>query len=477
TILFFTNSEYGQANVVLGVAYQLAMTSNCNVHIASFPALQRRVEKLQANIPRKGAITFHTIAGISFEEAFGRRGYDAHSLLHPSGMSGAVHSLRPAGLGLVPWVVEEYHEQITSIQSIMEKVSPGLVVSEFLLFGAQDVCRMKKQKMVILTPNSIKDAVGFRQPWLKGFWKYPCLSTGYPSPVPLHLIPANLYVTFQMIYTMVTHPHLKAIDHLRKERYGLSNPIMDAFSPDIPYLLPGTPETDFPGLIPTHNLTCCGPILTPSFKSIKDDDPELKTWLDSSERPRTVLINLGSHVISNAEAAKQIAIGIRLMLSDSEEGGKVQFLWKLLPEPESRKALKEVISEEMEKGIVKVVDWLEVEPRVILGHPNVVCSVHHGGANSYFEAVDAGVPHIVLPCWYDTYEYANRVETLKIGVWGSRQSAPYANGVEFGNALKSVLLSRNFGPLQSNAAALSAKVNEHGGGRKVAAERILELAR
>ncbi len=35
--LFFTNSEYGQANIVLSVAHELCLRPNVEVHIASFP--------------------------------------------------------------------------------------------------------------------------------------------------------------------------------------------------------------------------------------------------------------------------------------------------------------------------------------------------------------------------------------------------------------------------------------------------------
>lgn len=42
--LFFTNSEYGQSNVVLSVAHELALRPNVVVHIASFSALSSRIE-------------------------------------------------------------------------------------------------------------------------------------------------------------------------------------------------------------------------------------------------------------------------------------------------------------------------------------------------------------------------------------------------------------------------------------------------
>lgn len=40
-ILFFTSSEYGQANVILAVSYELLILQKYEVHIASFAPLQR----------------------------------------------------------------------------------------------------------------------------------------------------------------------------------------------------------------------------------------------------------------------------------------------------------------------------------------------------------------------------------------------------------------------------------------------------
>ena len=36
---------------------------------------------------------------------------------------------------------------------------------------------------------------------------------------------------------------------------------------------------------------------------------------------------------------------------------------------------------------VRITDWLIAEPISILKSGGIVCSVNHGGANSYFEAV------------------------------------------------------------------------------------------
>lgn len=45
-ILFFTNSEYGQASVMLAVAQEFLFHGEFSVHIASFAQLHSRVERI-----------------------------------------------------------------------------------------------------------------------------------------------------------------------------------------------------------------------------------------------------------------------------------------------------------------------------------------------------------------------------------------------------------------------------------------------
>jgi hydrogenase maturation factor len=49
--------------------------------------------------------------------------------------------------------------------------------------------------------------------------------------------------------------------------------------------------------------------------------------------------------------------------------------------------VERVLGEEVKAGVVRVVDWLEAEPMAVLESGVVVCAVHHGGANSFLEAV------------------------------------------------------------------------------------------
>ena len=44
-----------------------------------------------------------------------------------------------------------------------------------------------------------------------------------------------------------------------------------------------------------------------------------------------------------------------------------------------------MLAEVVDSERIKIVSWLEAEPGAILRHPSVICSVHHGGANSFLK--------------------------------------------------------------------------------------------
>ncbi|KAG9716470.1 hypothetical protein KCU73_g15634, partial [Aureobasidium melanogenum] len=100
--------------------------------------------------------------------------------------------------------------------------------------------------------------------------------------------------------------------------------------------------------------------------------------------------------------------------------------------------------------------------------------VHHGGSNSYHEAILAGVPQVVLPVWIDTYDFAIRVEYLGIGIWGNRAAAPYAEGSELSKALVKVVDGDNSAAMSAKAKQIAAPF-QHRPGRRVAYERVVEI--
>ena len=85
------------------------------------------------------------------------------------------------------------------------------------------------------------------------------------------------------------------------------------------------------------------------------------------------------------------------------------------------------------------------------------------------------MPQVVLPCWLDTFDFANRAEYLGIGVYGSRNSAPRVNSVELSSALMRVMGNGEEATRLKAKAKDLAVVAGKIGGRVKACEKIIEI--
>ena len=83
TVLFVTNSESGQANIILALVAELLSRPNTEIHVASFVALEKRVAALHDNVqPSSSTLTFHTIHGVDMNTALRQRGIRDEDLVH-----------------------------------------------------------------------------------------------------------------------------------------------------------------------------------------------------------------------------------------------------------------------------------------------------------------------------------------------------------------------------------------------------------
>lgn len=228
------------------------------------------------------------------------------------------------------------------------------------------------------------------------------ISSGFPYPVPWTLFPANIYLKFSILWILITSSKMKEMmNHRKSQNLPALPPIFNPWQKENHYLVPSIPESDFPCKL-EPNVTPCGPILLP-VSPVSEVDPELEAWL---EQGPTVLINLGSHIRMDGHMAREFAVGLKVLL---ERRPKIQILWKLktsgglaLPAKESRtqnsktpdmddnvftSGALDAIATEIGSGRVKVLEWLSVDPLAVLHTGHVVCSVHHGGSNSFHEAL------------------------------------------------------------------------------------------
>jgi hypothetical protein len=89
TVLFITIAEAGQSNTIFALALELLTHPNVDVHVASFPVLRKRAEKLSTSacaVERKhpgSTFAFQEISGMALREAAELGGVSEATWSHP----------------------------------------------------------------------------------------------------------------------------------------------------------------------------------------------------------------------------------------------------------------------------------------------------------------------------------------------------------------------------------------------------------
>jgi UDP:flavonoid glycosyltransferase YjiC (YdhE family) len=101
-ILFLTNSQYGEAQVVIAVSHELLRRGHCDVHIASHSALSGRVKELDdgafgASPKESSSVVFHEFSGLSMHETRTKK-FGINDIHHKPGVRGAL------GTFIIPFI-------------------------------------------------------------------------------------------------------------------------------------------------------------------------------------------------------------------------------------------------------------------------------------------------------------------------------------------------------------------------------------
>ena len=154
SIIFLTNHEFGQSNVVLAVAYELLIQNELDVHIASWSPLESRALALLERVQAEKAgtsicpITFHSFPLQSVLDSWLKNTTESAKadLPHPPGLNGAARLRR-----LTPQVLAAWHPE----EHIKLYEWPSLVVLDPFLAPAHDTCRKLKLNHTILSPCTL----------------------------------------------------------------------------------------------------------------------------------------------------------------------------------------------------------------------------------------------------------------------------------------------------------------------------------
>jgi hypothetical protein len=164
-ILFTTNSEYGQANVLLAVIYEL-VHRGCDVHVASFTPLRSRVDELSCyfaalNLKGVGCVTFHVIPGSSMVDKWRQ---EHINMFHRPGVIGTIGAYFNIARVMAPWSVEEYAKGYRFCVDLGIRLNPDLTVVDSLFSQGLDAASKLHMKYVIINAISHSTIVSLDQP-------------------------------------------------------------------------------------------------------------------------------------------------------------------------------------------------------------------------------------------------------------------------------------------------------------------------
>ena len=176
-VLFLANSEHGQTNIILAITHELLVQGDVEVHIGSFPVLERRVEKLLAdNSPAydesfRSRIHFHPVRGPSNTDVFIRTG--KRGAFHPPGYHGAVLGFQSLCEDIWGWTEEEYVDIYASCVEIINAVQPSTIAIDFFFLQGRDAAYNTGHTAILINTTSLSHIVLGMQPHSAALWKYP----------------------------------------------------------------------------------------------------------------------------------------------------------------------------------------------------------------------------------------------------------------------------------------------------------------
>uniref|UniRef100_A0A0D2YJ47 Uncharacterized protein n=1 Tax=Fusarium oxysporum (strain Fo5176) TaxID=660025 RepID=A0A0D2YJ47_FUSOF len=183
-LLLFTNSDFGQANVVLATAHELGIAcEDVEIHIASFQDLRSGVDDASRFMQTTAAqqkkktprpFVFHKIEGTSWGPATKRPETAIFETLELT--PGVVNSAKGVAIlpaVMIPWSPREFLDMYKETERVFNEVNPDLTIVEPLFTQGLTFCHYRGARWMVLSPNTIKEFAVPVQPKLAALWKYP----------------------------------------------------------------------------------------------------------------------------------------------------------------------------------------------------------------------------------------------------------------------------------------------------------------
>jgi 2-acylglycerol O-acyltransferase 1 len=184
SVLFLTNPENGQSNVVLAVAYELLKSNNLNIHVASWPLLEPRLAKISAQVASENPslkiqpITFHCMPFKSIHTSYETNfNTTLANIPHKPGWKD-LDKLRDDCPKVFTPEPEDHMESVRFCVELGEKIDPALILLDPICNPAHDMARYGaggrwKDKHAVLSPCSIHGGIVRGQNFLQCLFRFP----------------------------------------------------------------------------------------------------------------------------------------------------------------------------------------------------------------------------------------------------------------------------------------------------------------
>ncbi|KAL2849032.1 hypothetical protein BJX68DRAFT_98380 [Aspergillus pseudodeflectus] len=491
TVLYLTDSSSGLSNSHIASAFALLESHpQIQIYWASFstPPIEPRLKRISAAARTKNPdakpIIFHEMRTASMIENLDKVYPSLDDFIMPCGLAGYDKMLSIIETVVLPWSAEEYYAIFAETVELIESVDPSVVVVDSIQRPFVDAVRNTNRRFAILSPNALTDIIAYRQPWAEMFWKLPAMMSGTPYPIPLSSIPTNIYMQVRFIWRLITSPRLRAARRTLTT-LGVHDPInMQMHFDDVPLISGDFPEAGLPLSYYPPNVTVCGPIVLDTAPAEVQDGGMVR-WLEgngeskgegdkSKGKDKNILICLGSNVAYNERRARALGGAVLRVL---EQQADVKVLWKFVKEGEYddddvwRGPLEAYIA----SGRLRIETWLDVDPVSLVNTGMIDVWVHHGGANCYYEAAMSGVRQVILPLWFDLYNFAQIAEYAGVGIWPGKETAPEWDVESLSEGFLTALQGEKADRMQEEADALREAAARYDG-RGCAADVIARMA-
>ncbi|KAL7905571.1 hypothetical protein GGI35DRAFT_459905 [Trichoderma velutinum] len=471
TVLILTDSHHGLCNAHLATVSALVENHpSVEVHYASFSGIASDIERISENAKAfnpEAKMHWHQFEGPGIVDEIRAMG-GLLEIVTPPGLPGLKAFAKMVPFFMTAWSDEAHLSLYQQTVDIIQKVDPAVVILDSLLRPGIDATVNLNRTRAYITPNALADLLTPVQPRGSHFWKYPGIASGLPFPVPWKDIPTNMYQQLYFILNFLMSPAIKnKRSSLQAQGIPQAVNLFEMYRKDVPWIAMSYPEAGYPLEYIPDNFRIVGPLVL-DVAPAETQNAELTAWI---KKAPTILVNLGSAFRYEEPRAVVMAEAIAAVLDASD----AQILWKLRRAHKYGDDFLGPAKKYVDEGRLRLETWLDVDPTSLYNTGDIVVSVHHGGANCFYETVLAGIPSVVLPLWADHYNYAQTAEYLDVGIWPNKKTAPDWEAAALTEAFLEALSGNKSMTMRQNAKAIAHKGHEYGG-RKLAARLVAELA-